>query len=164
MGAKELLEDWLKRARENQHVHYECANFFSRLNYLLGVPAFSLSGIVGTAIFASIGKEAAGGAKVAIGLVSMVAALLSGLHTFLAFAERAEKHRLSGAGYAAIRRRMELAREGGPEDMRPLLEELRNEIDALAQASPEVPGGLRRRVLAGLRKEGSYIPAIREES
>src|SRR2546421_2594241 len=95
-----LLTDWFRRARESQRTHYECGTRFSRFNYWLGIPTIILSTAVGTAVFASLEQQSVPAwIKIVIGLVSILAAVLASLQTFLGFAQRADKHRIAGAGY-----------------------------------------------------------------
>src|SRR5258706_261970 len=108
--AETLLADWFRRARESQFIHYECGAWFGRLNLLLGIPAIVLSTAVGTAVFASIETSVTGPQRIAVGLISILAAILASLQTFLGFSERADKHRTAGSEYGGVRRGLELLR------------------------------------------------------
>lgn len=154
--SKALMIDWHRRVRENQYVHYETAAHFSRLSYRLGIPAVILSAIVGTAIFASLAKDAnqvAGGDSrpiwtILVGLISVVAAALTSLQTFLRYPERAANHRRSGAAFGAIRRELEHLLVFVPDSESELnlkLEKIRRKMDQLALESPEVPSALKAR-------------------
>jgi hypothetical protein len=79
-----LATDWFRRCRESQRVHYEYGSSLEKRNYWLGVPTIILSTAVGTAVFASIESSTAS-AKYGLwcGLVSMAAAILAALQTFL---------------------------------------------------------------------------------
>lgn len=137
-----LISDWFRRVRENQFIHYACGNHFSRMNYWLGIPTILLTTVVGTAIFATLESQAIGGLRIVIGLISILASVLAALHTFLGFSERAEKHRLTAAGYAAVRRQLEFLKTFPVEDQKELsqgLESIKQEIDNLAKSAPEVP-------------------------
>jgi uncharacterized coiled-coil protein SlyX len=141
-ASERLLTDWFRRVRETQRIHYACRNYFDRLHYYLGIPTIVLSGAVGTAVFASLDKQTTGNFKILVGMVSLLAAVLAGLQTFLRFTERAEKHHLTGAGYASIRRRLEMLKTFPPKDLEQLeqaLTEVKNEMDALAKSSRDVP-------------------------
>ncbi|MCI0564162.1 MAG: SLATT domain-containing protein [Nitrososphaera sp.] len=138
-----LISDWFRRVRENQFIHYACGNHFSRLNYWLGIPTIVLTTAVGTAIFATLETETTGALRIGIGLISILASVLAALHTFLGFSERAEKHRLTAAGYAAVRRQLEFLKTfpvGDEKELSQRLESTKQEIDNLAKSSPEVPG------------------------
>lgn len=144
-----LLTDWFRRARESQYIHYECGVWFSRLNYLLGIPAIVLSTAVGTAVFASLETSATGTQKIIVGLISIVAAVLASLQTFLRFSERAEAHRSTGSGYGAIRRSLEYLKTFPPGDEDGLMgafEEVKEQMDALAKEAPEVPSRMKKKL------------------
>lgn len=137
-----LVTDWFRRARENQFAHYACGNYFSRMNYWLGIPTIGLTTAVGTAVFATMESQTIGELKIAIGLISILASVLAALQTFLGLAERAEKHRLTAAGYAAVRRQLEFLKTFPMENEKELtqrLESIKQEIDSLAKTAPEVP-------------------------
>src|SRR4051794_32317862 len=114
-GAERLLSRWYIGVSRSQRAHFLVANHLTQLNRWLGVPVVILSSIVGTTVFATLEKEVAVGIKVAVGLTSVTAAVLSALQTFLGFAERAEKHRDSGSRYGTIRRKIEAFQALHPE-------------------------------------------------
>jgi hypothetical protein len=144
-----LVTDWFRRVRESQRVHYECANYYSRLNYFLGIPTIVLSAAVGTAVFASFDKQAAGAVRLILGFISMTAAVLASLQTFLSFAERANRHRVTGAKYGAIRRTLEKLKTVFPTEhdaLRRELDAIQKAMDDLAENAPHVPSRLKERV------------------
>jgi len=147
--AEKLLTDWFRRARESQYIHYECGVRFSRLNYFLGIPAIVLSTAVGTAVFASLETSATGTQKIFVGLISIVAAVLASLQTFLRFSERAEAHRSTGSGYGAIRRSFEYLKTFPPcdeEELKRNFNELKELMDALAKEAPEIPSKMKKKL------------------
>ncbi len=66
------------------------------------------SAVVGRAIFATLAKDPAIGWKIATGLLSVTAAVLASLQTFFRHEELAEKHRVAGAQYGAMKRDLDL--------------------------------------------------------
>lgn len=151
-----LLTDWFRRARESQQIHYECSNYFERLHLMLGIPTVVLSTLAGTAVFASLTKELGAHEKIVVGLVSLLAASLASLQTFLNHSKRADKHRATAAGYAAVRRQLEEIKTIPPtaDEVPAALEKLRKSMDALAAASPEVPARIKWRVDARVKRKG----------
>lgn len=144
-----LLTDWFRRARESQFIHYECGVWFSRLNYLLGIPTIILSTAVGTAVFASFETSATGTQRIVVGLVSIIAAVLASLQTFLRFSERAEHHRMTGSGYGAVRRSLEYLKTFPPNDedaLKRAFEDVKEQMDALAREAPEVPSQMKKKL------------------
>jgi len=132
-----IITDWFRRARGSQIIHYSCANYFSRLNYYIGIPTIIFGTIVGTAIFASVEEY-----KIILGLFSISSSVLAALQTFLNFSNRAEKHRLAGSGYASIRRDLELIKSFPEHDQKELekrLKEIKTKMDHLAESAPVIP-------------------------
>jgi hypothetical protein len=134
-----LLEKWNAKAKLYRDVHYVASVRLRRMHYLIGVPTIALSAFVGTAVFATLEKTVAFGVRVAVGLVSVAAATLAALQTFLRFSERAETHRQASVGYDAITRQIEQILAEAPPDgeLRPLVEHIRKRLDELGQA-PEL--------------------------
>jgi SMODS and SLOG-associating 2TM effector domain family 4 len=136
---EELLQDWYRRARENQFAHYEALKPLASANYKLGIPVAILSALVGTSIFATLQHETAIGFRIGVGFVSVLAAVLASIQTFLRFTERAEKHRAAAARYGALRRELEaVISKGGPFEDK-VVQGLREKLDAISSESLEIP-------------------------
>lgn len=145
-STEELLQDWYRRARENQFAHYEAIKPLSSANYKLGIPVAVLSGLVGTSIFATLQEEADVGFRIGVGIVSVLVAVLSSLQTFLRLSERAEKHRAVAVRYGGLRRELETAiAKGGPYEEK-LVEGLREKLDSISSESPEIPDRVWKKV------------------
>lgn len=141
-----LLADWFRRVRQNQNIHYECATWYARWNYFLGIPAIILSTGVGTAVFASLELAATGEQRIIVGIVSLVAAILTSLQTFLRFSERGDQHRMAASEYGAIRRTLEYIKTFPPnedEAIRSAFNDIRKQMDELSKVSPAVPSILK---------------------
>jgi hypothetical protein len=137
-STEELLQDWYRRARENQFAHYEAIKPLSSGNYKLGIPVAILSGLVGTSIFATLETEADISLRIVIGIISILAAVLASLQTFLRLSERAEKHRAVAVRYGALRRELETAiAKGGPYPEK-LVDGLREKLDSISSEAPEI--------------------------
>jgi hypothetical protein len=134
-----LLEDWRRRVYAAQSAHYTAADRFRLLNYLIGVPAIIFSSIVGTAVFAGLQKDSPQAFTVAA--ISIIAAVLAGLQTFLRFPERAAQHASAADWYSAIRRDIEeqlhlpIDSRGSAKDC---VDKLRKEINRVTQEAPEL--------------------------
>lgn len=137
MTVSELIEQWRFRSHRVQLGHYECARRFERFHLWLGLPAIALSTIVGTAVFSSLGKSADVKLQIMVGLLSVLAAVLTGLQTFLRYGELGEKHRLAGARFANLKHRIELlmTQPDGPE----VASQLAKIEEAWAQLREESP-------------------------
>src|SRR5438552_12181815 len=88
--AASVLDKWQRRARESQYAHYEAAKALDSANYRLGIPVTVLSTLVGTTIYATLRKQVDIPVQVVVGSISVLAAILAGVQTFLRFGERAE--------------------------------------------------------------------------
>ena len=127
-----------------------------------------LTTLVGTSVFASLAKEAPSTSiRIIVGSLSILAAVLAGLQTFMKFAERSEKHRSTAARYGIVRRQLEQVYaappEGGnwPDD---LLDNLRTQLDNLGSEAPEVPLVTFKRVQKELGEMDSANNGLRGRS
>ena len=144
---EELLNDWRSRVYAAQSAYYEEAERLHRQNYLLGIPVIVVSSVVGTAVFADWGKDNA--LKWVVGSVSIVAAILASLQTFLKFGENATLHGSAADWFAAIRRDIDETLALPPElrgHPKHALDSIRQEINKASQKSPELSEQLWRRV------------------
>jgi hypothetical protein len=148
----QLLRDWRNRAYAAQTGHYVMTTRLRRWNYLLGVPVVVLTSVIGTSIFANLGNQAPPiWVRIAAGVVSLLAAVLSGLQTFFTFGETASLHSGAAAWYSAIRRDIEGLLALPPErrgDPKTSIESIRKEMNKVGQTAPE----LNERLWAGLAR------------
>jgi hypothetical protein len=142
---QEVLTDWYQRVTVTQSAHYLSADAFSRKSYWLGIPVIVLSTIVGTSVFATLAKGPGPKLQIAVGLASVLAAVLASLQTFLGYSARAEKHRVAGAKYGAVGRELEVLRSSDRSVSEDAIAELRKRLDALALESPNNPISTYRR-------------------
>ena len=101
------LDEWHTGLRICHKSHMRCATFYERWNLGLGIPVVALTAIAGTAIFATLETSPQAWAKIFIGLLTVLAAILSSLQTFLRFSELAERHKVAAVKYGALRREIE---------------------------------------------------------
>ncbi len=134
-----VLEDWHKRVYAAQAAHYASADRFRLLNYVIGVPAAVFASVVGTAIFAGLEKDSPRALVVAS--VSILAAVLAALQTFLRFSERAVAHGSAADWYSAIRRDIEETLHLPVEsrgNAKVCLDQVRKEMNRVTQEAPEL--------------------------
>lgn len=138
---EDLLAAWHRRARESQFAHYTAANSYSLRNRWLGIPTVLLTALVGTSVFATLEEAPSTRDRLILGLISLAAAILASLHTFLAYPELAEKHRAAGARYGALRRHIEQIQVLPPmsDQLVDEVSRLREQLDDLSSRSPDVP-------------------------
>jgi len=136
--ADELLEQWRNRAYAAQSAYYMMAERFTLWNYLLGIPVVTLTGLVGTAIFSNL-DHGVPSAHWVIGAVSILAAILSSLQTFLRLSESAANFSVAADWYSAIRRDAEelmaLPRNMRG-DARSRFDSIRQEMNKVGQKAP----------------------------
>ena len=150
----------IEKAREYQRnyriigrAHYIAWEEAVTRNKWLGIPVVITTAAVGTAIFGTIQDNMGIELKIATGLLSLTAAVLSALQTTLKYSELAEKHKMAGARYAGMRRRLEmfiLKYEDEPrkqQEAMKALEEIALLFADLAEESPSLPDKIYDRAL-----------------
>lgn len=153
-----LTSTWLRRVRESQYVYYELGAHYGRLHFYIGIPSITLSAIVGTAVFALLDSSGTATIKLFLGLISIAAAVLTSLQTFLQLSERAEQYRTCAAEFSSIRRSLELFRSHPPTDENEMYEQIdliRKRMDVIAHESPQVPSHLKKRLDREVKKNES---------
>lgn len=140
----DLARDWGRRAVAAQHAHYFLATRLRRRNLALGLPVVIFTAVVGTSVFATLAAPENRfplGFRVLLGTVSLLAAVLAAIQTFLRFAERSERHTQAGDWDAAIRCEIEELLALPPEkrgDPKKALDLLRKELNKAGQIYPEI--------------------------
>lgn len=139
-----LLASWGRRAEAAKHAHYLLATRLRRRNLWLGIPAVVVSAVVGTSLFASLANDTNSlppELRLSIGGLSVAAAVLAAMQTFLRFAERSERHVQAGDWYASINRKIDQAEALPPADRgdpKQVLNDLRKEMSEAGQAYPQI--------------------------
>lgn len=137
-----LLEEWATRTAIAKTAHFQLVELYRRRYTELGIPVVVLSSIVGTGLFATLSEDAVSRPlRFGAGVISVLAAVVAGLQTFLRYGERAEKHMVAADWYAALNRRINQLLALSP-DLRPeatkCLDEVRKEMARIGQQSPEI--------------------------
>ena len=145
----ELIRGWLLHA----HKYRDCHDLAGRRNntyrYLLGVTSILLSAIVGSSIFTALQTQTKPSFHIIIGLVSIVAAVLTSLQTFFNFESLAERHRLAGVKYKAIIWELEQILAQPIEnnlDIAATLDDIRKRLAFLEKEAPVVPESIYQKV------------------
>lgn len=140
MTSRPVALRWYERASVVAYRHYQTAQRYSRWNFWFGLPTVIFATVVGTSVFATLQVKPDFWWQVAVGVMSIVTAILSALQSFLGFNDKAEKHRTAGSRYNMVGRELELWLAQPQEDLG-RLESIRQRIDTLAQESPHIPAG-----------------------
>jgi hypothetical protein len=139
--SNELLRGWLLHAHKGRDRQDLAARRCDQRRYLLGIPATIIAAIVGTATFAALQKTPDPRVQLVVGVLAIVAAILTSLQSFLDLGARAERHRMAGVRYKAVIRQLEQQGIGTLAKAldAPLLNELRQRLDALEEEMPVIP-------------------------
>jgi hypothetical protein len=106
-GVERLLEDWHKRMAGAEAAHFRWADRYGKRHVVLGLIVVGITGFIGSSVFTSLqDRGVSTAARLLVGSISVIAALLASVQTFLKYAERAEKHRVAAVRYGALRRRI----------------------------------------------------------
>jgi len=142
-GEAELLQTWQRRCREAQFAHYQEAERLGKLNIWLGIPVIALTALVSTSVFASLADDGQQDPQLQLltGFLSVLAAVLASLQTFMKFSERAEQHRSVGARYGSTKRQLETltvlsARQQASNTQ---FEQIQQELDSISAEAPGIP-------------------------
>jgi hypothetical protein len=146
---KLLLERWRNQLERLQSAQYLSAEHCRRINNWLGMPVIACTAIVGSTVFATL-SDAFGHSvwlTIALGFMSVTAAVLASLQTFLKYSERAEKHLTANRQFNRLKRQVEflLAFPPKPEESRSTIANLKTQIDqAMDEAVPPLERVWRR--------------------
>ena len=150
MENRKLIGDWRFRIQRMQTAHYQAAMKLDKQRVWFGSVSVVFSSIVGSAIFVEISEATRMDTKlgIALGLMSITAASLSGLQTFFNFGERAENHRKAGAKHAELRMELDLLFEQPADESieKEILEDFRIRWAEMNSLYPTVPVGVWRSV------------------
>jgi hypothetical protein len=124
--------------------HNIAAERFGQRNTLLGMPTAVIAAVVGSSIFASLSSNEKNLYLMIItGALSILAAVLSALQTFLKYSEIAQSHKMAKDGYESISRKIDnlkLQMAGALATSRPdavkALQGISDELDDLGKSSP----------------------------
>ena len=142
-GLEHLYESWHRRVAAAEHGHRLMADRLRRRFFMLGIPVVVLTTLVGTSAFASLQRtgKSSDVVLVIVGSISVLAAILSSLQTFLRYATRAEGHRIAALRYETLRRDMAKTL-ASPREARgqpdPKLDSAWQRMDRYAKESPTI--------------------------
>lgn len=138
---REVVRGWLIHARKAWKKQDEAARRMEAQYRRVGVASVVLSAVVGASIFASLESAYEPWSRIAAGIASICAAVLSGLLTFHRYEERAEKHRAAAVSYKAALRALERTHTpaGAPPADGEALDRIEAQLDELEKSAPVVP-------------------------
>ncbi|CAN5560698.1 hypothetical protein BH09MYX1_BH09MYX1_67820 [soil metagenome] len=104
---KPLIVEWLNGIRAAHIAHQRAAARYAARHRWIGIPATVLSIAVGTSVFGSLASTEQRWILVIAGTMSVVAAISTGLQSFLDYAALAAKHQAASVKYAYLKRDVE---------------------------------------------------------
>jgi hypothetical protein len=149
------LESWLVGVRLSHLGHFSAAAHNSRMHRALGIPVVIVTTAVGTTVFSTMGQSPHIALTVVTGLLSLTAAILSSLQTFLSYSANAERHKFAAIKYGMLRRELEQFLDDPDESaniLREFSQNFRVRWDAVDQESPPIPEQIHQNALAKLRR------------
>jgi hypothetical protein len=135
----ELLNGWLIHSHKCRDRHDAAARLYAKGQYALGIPSLVVSTIVGTSVFSALSSKEV--PALWVGILSIAAAVLAALQTFMDFGGRSDKHRSAGVKYKAAIRLLEQNKvrlKQGTEPSTEEIDSMRTLLDTLEDAAPVV--------------------------
>jgi hypothetical protein len=138
MDQQTTLIDWHSRIWRAHFAHNVAASDLERRHRGFGVCTIVLSTVAGTTVFATLEASPNVYLKILVGLLSIAAAVLASLQTFLRYADLAEKHKIVAVQYGELRTELEqlLACPSTGAPLGEVMELLRVRWKALNQEAP----------------------------
>jgi hypothetical protein len=157
--SENMLVRWTTNCKRSQIANYEAAAHYSKRNKCLGIPTVICSSIVGAGIFSNVGNSNADqGVQILVGFISIFAATLAALQTFLQFGDNAAKCRVAAAEYGALKREIDqllvACRSQRLQLDENTVSQIRSKMDTLSRDSPSIPEDIweRARTIVPLAK------------
>jgi hypothetical protein len=138
---RDLLADWERRAAASSDAHAVVAQRLARLNVSFGVPAVLLLATDAASLL-MLRSDARASVRLALGILSVLAAVLVALNAYLRTTEWAARHSIAAELWARLRGEIGDVLRSPPRrvqaDPKAYLDDLRREMDQLSAISPEV--------------------------
>jgi hypothetical protein len=137
--------NYLEYSIRMANAHYSASELFGRRNRAFGIPVTVITSLVATSIFATLSRDDSGRwMTIGTGFLSILAAVLSSLQTFLRFSELSAAHKSAAVLYDKARSDLELffLEFGAGGDRKVAikrLEEIKKSMDATSGTSPTIP-------------------------
>jgi hypothetical protein len=135
--------EWMTWVEAVRLTHYARADAFRKRNNEMGLGAVLFSTVVSAGILTSIHVKGADfWSKVAAAIIALLAALFTGVRSYLKLNELSEAHRMAGAKFGEVYRDLELFVLGQPANdasSRTQLDTIAKTIGTLEEAGPGYP-------------------------
>lgn len=138
-----LIDLWTEKLKNAQEGHYRETESLNKIHVGIGFALILLTSIITAFIFYEP-IEYKNEMKLALGIGSAIAVILSWIVSFGRFSERANEHRITASRYGKLRRQLEYLKATTPEfnqqnDPKQKLKLLRIEWEYIAASAPLTP-------------------------
>ena len=135
-----LYASWHRRVAAAEYGHRLMSDRMRNRHLALGIPVVVLTTVVGTSVFASLqDANVPTAVAIAVGCLSLLAAVLSSVQTFMRYSLRSDGHRVAAIRYETLRRDMAevlaMPRASRADPAREL-DSVRARLDRYAKESP----------------------------
>ena len=162
MDQLKLLEQWHQGLRIDHKAHVRAATKFERDGRWLSIAALVASTVVGTSLFTDVNSPLSSHWKIAAGILSLIAAVLSAIQGSLKLGEQATLHRTATQRYGTLRREVEEliadATNNGGQISREIMTDLRKRWDEIDADAPTVPQKIFDSVCESMKVSGQPPP------
>lgn len=138
-GTEQLLTGWLIHSHKARDRHDEAARKYAKGQFAMGIPSLILSTVVGTSVFSAVSEKAP--LELWVGILSIAAAVLAALQTFMDFGGRSDRHRNAAVKYKASIRLLEesiVQLKQGVVFTKDEISSIRTALDSLEETAPVV--------------------------
>lgn len=143
---QKLIDDWKQRVNDNQKANYALAIKHNKYHYWIGLPAIILTTIAGATLLAEAQEPRI---RITVGIVGIIAAILSAIQTFYSHAKRAENHRFVASQLVHVRRDIEIFERFVPDSKSEREQRIREIDERISQIENDAPA---INVIAGIKK------------
>jgi hypothetical protein len=161
-----LLRQWQLRATLALFAYNRAADRARSWDARGGATAAIITAVTATAIFATLKENVSILPRVIFGVVTIAAAVLSGLRATAALPARIESYEQAARRYGALRREIESVRlearlnPSGAETALPDIERIRAELDEAAAVSPNAPQRIWNRARRHVKGEFTWLERV----
>lgn len=133
---QDLIDDWKQRVNDHQKANYALAIKHNKYHYWIGLPATLLTMIAAATLLATAEESRI---KITIGIVGIIAAILSAIQTFYSQAKRAENHRFIASQLVHVRRDIEIFERFVPDRKSERQQRIREIDERISQIEEDTP-------------------------
>jgi len=157
----EQAREWMVWVEAVRLTHYSRADTFRKRNNEIGLAAILFSTVISAGLLTSIHSGAGFWWKVAAAIVALLAALATGVRSYLKLDDLSEQHRKAGAKFGEVYRELELFVLGQPANdasSRAELKGIAGEVGTLEEAGPGYPASVFQKRYTQVKQRSTQAP------